>query len=215
MNQSFLKFLVALKRADCFSLKEKYLLGSLVRFLGEENSLDVREDSTLSNGDTSKKLVQLLVISDGKLKMSWDDSGLLVVTGSITSQLKNLSSKVLHDSSQIDWSSSTNTGSIVTLAEETVNTSNWELESGTAGPRLCLGLNFSTLSTSRHFDMMCCSFKLELTVVAGAPDYIHLERFHVEPHPQQWCTNKVNPGKEAPMDGAAVIGLNLNCNNSR
>ena len=128
-----MNIMVALKRAGCFSLKKKKnLLGSLVRFLGEENSLDVGEDSTLSNGDTSKELVQLLVISDGKLKMSWDNSGLLVITGSIASQLKDLSSKVLHDSSQIDWSTSTNTGSIVTLAEETMDTSNWELESGSA-----------------------------------------------------------------------------------
>ena len=168
--------MVALKRADWFlCFEQDYLLGSLVRFLGEENSLDVGEDSTLSNGDTSKELVQLLVIPDGKLKMSWDDSGLLVVTGSIASQLKDLSSKVLHDSSQIDWSSSTNTGSIVTLAEETMDTSNWELESSTAGPRLCLGLNFSTLSTSRHFDVICCSFKLKLTVGTGGPHYIHME----------------------------------------
>ena len=147
--------MVALKRADWFfCFEQDYLLGSLVRFLGEENSLDVGEDSTLSNGDTSKELVQLLVIPDGKLKMSWDDSGLLVVTGSIASQLKNLSSKVLHDSSQIDWSSSTNTGSIVTLAEETMDTSNWELESSSAGPRLCLGLNLSTFTTSRHVDLL-------------------------------------------------------------
>ena len=123
---------MALKRADCFFCFEQNLLGSLVRFLGEENSLDVREDSTLSNGDTSKELVQLLVIPDGKLKMSWDDSGLLVVTGSIASQLKNLSCKVFHDSSQIDGSPSTNTGSVVTLAEETMDTSNWELKSSSA-----------------------------------------------------------------------------------
>ena len=143
--------MVALKRAGCFSLKKKKnLLGSLVRFLGEENSLDVREDSTLSNGDTSKKLVQLLVISDGKLKMSWDDSGLLVVTGSIASQLKDLSSKVLHDSSQVDGGTSSNTLSIVALAEETVDTANWELESSPAGAGLCLSLHFSTLATSRH-----------------------------------------------------------------
>ena len=116
--------MVALKRADRFlCFEQDYLLGSLVRFLGEEDSLDVGEDSTLSDGDTSKELVQLLVIPDGKLKMSWDDSGLLVVTGSIASQLKNLSSKVLHDSSKVHRGTSSNTLSIVSLAEETVDTS--------------------------------------------------------------------------------------------
>ena len=50
---------------------------------GEEDSLDVGKDTTLSDDDSREKLVQLLVITDGKLQMSWDDSGLLVVTGSI------------------------------------------------------------------------------------------------------------------------------------
>ena len=67
----FIKIMVALKRAGSFPLNEKgnvyCLLGSLVGLLGKENSLDVGENSTLSNGDTSKKLVQLFVVSDGKL----------------------------------------------------------------------------------------------------------------------------------------------------
>ena len=83
---------MALKRADCFWFLVVDLLGGLVRLLGEEDSLDVRQDTSLGNGDSSKKFVQLLVISDSQLQMSWDDSGLLVVTGSIASQLKNLSS---------------------------------------------------------------------------------------------------------------------------
>ena len=128
-----MNIMVALKRAGCFPLMRKdSLLGSLVGLLGKENSLDVGENSTLSDGDTSKKLVQLFVVSDGKLKMSWDDPGLLVVTGSIAGQLENLSCKVFHDSSQIDGSTSTNTGSVVTLAEETMDTSNWELKSSSA-----------------------------------------------------------------------------------
>merc|ERR1739838_328922 len=108
-------------------------LGSLLRLLGQKNSLDVGEDSTLGDGDSSEQLVQLLVITDGQLKVTGDDPGLLVVTGSIAGQLKDLGCEVLHDSSHVDWGSSTNTGSIVTLAEQTVDTSNRELESGTAG----------------------------------------------------------------------------------
>ncbi len=75
----------------------------LLSLLGQKNSLDVGEDTTLGNGDSSKKLVQLLVITDGQLEVAGDDSGLLVVTGSIACQLKNLSSQVLHDGSQVDW----------------------------------------------------------------------------------------------------------------
>ena len=38
--------------------------------LGEEDGVDVGEDSALGDGDSSQKLVQLLVITDGKLKVS-------------------------------------------------------------------------------------------------------------------------------------------------
>ena len=99
-----------------------------LRLLGQKNCLDVRKDSTLSNGDARKKLVQFLVIADGKLKVAGDDSGLLVVAGSITGQLKDLSSQVLHDCSQVDWSTGANTISIISLTEKTVDTANWELE---------------------------------------------------------------------------------------
>ena len=107
----------------------------LLGLLGEEDSLDVGEDTTLGNGDTGEKFVELLVITDGELEMTGDDPGLLVVTGSIASELKNLSSEVLHDGSEVHWGTSTYTFSIVSLAEKTVDTSNWELKSspGAAG----------------------------------------------------------------------------------
>ena len=143
------------------------LLGGLVRLLGEKDSLDVGEDSTLGDGDSGQELVQLLVIPDGKLEVTGDDPGLLVVTGSITGQLKDLSSEVLHDGSQIDGGTSTNTGGVVTLAEETVNTSHGELETSTAGPGLGLSLNLSTFTTSGHFDCLMFDCKL-LAGVSGA-----------------------------------------------
>ena len=101
----------------------------LLGFLGEEHSLDVGEYTTLGNGDTGEELVQLFVIADGELEMTGDDSGLLVVTGSVASEFEDLSSEVLHDGSQVDWCTSTYTFSIVALAEKTVDTSNGELES--------------------------------------------------------------------------------------
>ena len=64
----------------------------LFGLLGEEHCLDVGEDTTLGNGDTGEELVQLFVIADGELEVTGDDSGFLVVTGSVTSEFKNLSS---------------------------------------------------------------------------------------------------------------------------
>ena len=72
-----------------------YLL--LLSLLGQEHSLDVRQNTTLSNGHTGQKLVELLVVTDSQLQMSGDDTGLLVVTGSVASELLedagNLSSR--------------------------------------------------------------------------------------------------------------------------
>ena len=88
----------------------------LLGLLGEEDSLDVGEDTTLGNGDTGEEFVQFLVITDGELEMTGDDPGLLVITGSVASELKNLSSEVLHDGSEVHWGTSTYTFSIVSLA---------------------------------------------------------------------------------------------------
>ena len=43
----------------------------------------------------------LLVVSDSKLQVPRHDTLLLVITSSITSQLENLSSEVLEDSSEV------------------------------------------------------------------------------------------------------------------
>ena len=42
--------------------------------LGEEDSLNVGKNSSLGDGDTSKKLVQLLIVFNGQLEMSGDNS---------------------------------------------------------------------------------------------------------------------------------------------
>ena len=101
----------------------------LLGLLGEEDSLDVGEDTTLGNGDSREEFVEFLVITDGELEMTGDDPGLLVVTGSIASELKDLSSEVLHDGSEVHWGTSSYTFGIVSLAEKTVDTSNGELKS--------------------------------------------------------------------------------------
>lgn len=92
--------------------------------------MNVRQNTALGNGDVAQKLVQLLVVADGKLKMTGDDTGLLVVAGSVAGQLQDFSSKVLEDSSKVDGSTGTNTLGVVALAEQTVDTTNRERETG-------------------------------------------------------------------------------------
>merc|ERR1711944_298768 len=140
--------MVALKRAQ--RCRVVFCLSLLLCLLGQEDSLDVWEYTTLGNGDTRQKLVQLLVIPNGELEMPGDDPGLLVVTGSITGQLEDLGSKVLHDSSQVNRGTSTHTLRIVALAEETMYTSHGELEASPVGTGLCFSLDLAALAASRH-----------------------------------------------------------------
>lgn len=94
--------------------------------MAKRTLVDVGEDTTLGDGDVTQELVQLLIVADGKLKVTRDDTGLLVVTGSVTSQLENFSGQVLQDSSEVDGSTGTDTLSVVALAEQTVDTANGE-----------------------------------------------------------------------------------------
>lgn len=92
--------------------------------------MDVGKNTTLCDGDVTKELVQLLIVPDGELKMAGNDTGLLVVAGGVASQLEDLSSEVLKNGSKIDGGTSTDTLSIVALAEKTVDTTDGESETG-------------------------------------------------------------------------------------
>ena len=88
--------------------------------------MDVGQDTTLGDGDVSQQLVQLLIVADGELEMSGDDTGLLVVAGGVASQLENLGSKVLEDGSEVNGGTGTDTLGVVALAEQTVDTADGE-----------------------------------------------------------------------------------------
>lgn len=64
--------------------------------------MDVGEDTTLRDGDVSKQFVQFLVVADGKLKVTWDNTGFLVVTGSVACQFKDFCSKIFEDCGKVD-----------------------------------------------------------------------------------------------------------------
>ena len=128
----FLEDLVVLKGPSlCVETNSWHSLLGLLCLLGQEHGLDVGKHSTLGDGDSGEQLVQLLVVPDGELEVTGDDPGLLVVSGSVSCQLKDLSGQVLHDCSQVDGGSSTHSLGVVALSQVTVDTSHWELETGT------------------------------------------------------------------------------------
>ena len=140
---------MALKRAGFvnISFARNLLVAS---FLGEEDGLDVGEDTTLGDGDAAEELVQLFVVSDGELKMSRDDSGLLVVSGGVSGQLKNFSGKVFEDGGEVDWGAGSDSFGVVALSEHSVDSTDWELESGSDRSGLCLCLRFGSFTFSGH-----------------------------------------------------------------
>ena len=131
------------------------VLALRVCLLGEEVLVDVGEDTTLGDGDVPKELVQLLVVPDGELEMTGNDTGLLVVTGSVASQLEDFGSEILEDGSEVDGSTSTNTLGVVTLTEQTVHTTDREREASLGRTRLrVLGARglAARLAAASHFD---------------------------------------------------------------
>jgi hypothetical protein len=127
-------------------------LGALLAaLLGEEGVVDVGEDTTLGDGDAVEKLVELIVVADSKLDVAGVDAVLLVVVGGVTGKLDNLGGEVLEDGSEVDGGTSTDAGSVVAVAEVTVDTTDREAEpsAGRAGLALALG-GLSGLSTTSH-----------------------------------------------------------------
>jgi hypothetical protein len=109
----------------------------------------------------------LFVVSDGELEMTRDNTLLLVITSCVSSKLKNLGSEVLEDSGEVDWTSwresavgirrkssgrrtrstGTDTLGVVALLEETVDTTDWELETSLGRAGLGLAVTAASLAT--------------------------------------------------------------------
>ena len=61
--------------------------------------MDVWQNTALGDGDVTEKFVEFLVVADGELEMTGDDTGLLVVTSSVAGQFEDFSSEIFKDSS--------------------------------------------------------------------------------------------------------------------
>jgi hypothetical protein len=119
-----------------------------------ELSVNVGEDTTGCNGDLAQELVQLLVVSDGELNVSRDDSLLLALLSGVSSELQDLSDHVLEYGSQVDWGTRTNLACITAVLQEATNSAHRELKTSLGALRSSSSLLSSfaatTLSFSRH-----------------------------------------------------------------
>ena len=108
--------------------------------------MDVRDNTSGSDGDVRQELVELLIVPDGKHDVPWGDPSLLVVTGSVTSKFKNFDGQIFEDGGHENWGAGTDTVTITTLTEESVQSTDWELKSGPGRPglrMLALAINSS------------------------------------------------------------------------
>ena len=100
------------------------LLGGLV----DQGLVDVRDDTTTCNGALDEG-VELLISTDGQLKVARGDTLNLQILASIPSQLQNLSGQVLQDGSRVNGCSGTNTTICLSpLLKLAVDTANRELK---------------------------------------------------------------------------------------
>jgi hypothetical protein len=98
------------------------------------------------------------VVADGELKVAGGDAALLVVTGSVAGEFKDLSAEVLHDSSEVHGGTTTNTGSVAAKLEVAGDTAYGELKSGfgTTASALASFLAAASFSFSRHDVSLFC-----------------------------------------------------------
>ena len=94
---------------------------------GKELGKNVGEDTTLGDDDGAEELVELFVVSDGELKVTGDDTRLLVVTGGVTGELEDLGGQVLEDRGEVDGGTGTDTLSVVAALQKTVDTTDGDL----------------------------------------------------------------------------------------
>ena len=118
----------------------------------------VQPSSTISPGAPVTEQNLLFIVTNGKLQVTRNDTLFLVITSGVSSQLEDLSGEVLKHGSEVDCfqrvsvvpskesrsrtrCTGANTLGVVTLLQETMDTTNWELEASLSRTRL-LALSF-------------------------------------------------------------------------
>ena len=122
--------------------------------LWEEEDVDVGEDTSVSDGGASEKLVELLIVADGELDVSWHNSALLVVLGGVSGELEDLSGEVLKDGSEVHWGTCSDSLGVSSLLQVASDSADWELKSslGGSGDGSASSLSFSSFASSCHCD---------------------------------------------------------------
>jgi hypothetical protein len=100
---------------------------------GDQENVNVGEDTTGGDGGVGQKSVELLIVADGELDVTGHNSGLLVVLGGVTGELEDLSGEVLKDGSEVHGGTSTDALGEAASLEEAGDSADGELKTSLAG----------------------------------------------------------------------------------
>jgi hypothetical protein len=126
---------------------------------GKQDGVNVGQDTSRGNGNTSQKSVQFLIVLDGQGNVTGDDTRFLVVTGGISGQFQNFGAQIFQDGSQVHGGSGSHAGGVLALTQVTSDTSDGELQTSLGGCRDGFLFSASSLSFS------CCVWKTKERVV--------------------------------------------------
>ena len=90
--------------------------------------MNIRKNTTRSNRHIPKKLIQLLIILHREGNMPGHNPTLLIIPRGIPRQLKDFGTEVLEDGSEVDGCPASDARSVFSLAEESPDTADGELE---------------------------------------------------------------------------------------
>jgi hypothetical protein len=121
------------------------------RLLGKQDSVNVGENTSTGNGNSSEKTVQLFIVLDGKSDVTGYDTALLVVTGGVSGEFEDLGAKVFEDGGEVDRGSSSHTGSVLALTQVSANTTDGELQTSLGRCSGGLLLSAASLSFSCYY----------------------------------------------------------------
>ena len=101
-------------------------LGLLLLF--EKEFVDVARDASLGDRNLTNQLVQLLIVLNGKLDVSGNNTGLLVLASAVAGKLKQLSNEVFQHGAHENSGRDTDAGGVSALTEVSTDTSDGERE---------------------------------------------------------------------------------------
>ena len=118
--------------------------------------MDVWDDSSSGDGGLDES-VELFVSSDSKMKMSWGDTLHLKILGGVTGQLEDFGGEIFEDGSAVYCGSSSDTSAgSGSLLQETMDTSDRELESSASTSRYDLRFGLSGVLSGLSFSSSHC-----------------------------------------------------------